>query len=214
MISMSAEYVLSLRQRRAAVLLCPLAFMLLTSSGCSDDDKSGVAPCISDASVGPITTSDAGGAEASLLLGSWVYRSFYNENLSFVRSSADPPATALSLLWAEGKITFDARQADGTYTGTITFAPGVALALTARLEPDGVGGPLALRVEGVGVAGTATAAWRYSLAGWLVEDWNVSPAPQRTSLVGSVVNSVEIAGPPPIGAALGTTGSFQMLKLP
>lgn len=202
------------RQRHATVVLGLTWTLLLGSAGCGDDDKTTAKPCVADAAADPITTADAGAGHAAQLIGTWLYRSFYNENLSFVRSSAEPPATALSLLWAEGRLTIDEQGSDGVYKGTMTFAPGIALQLTARLEPDGVDGPLALRAEGIGVIGTPTAAWRYSIAGWLVDDWNVSSLPQRASFVGSVVNTVEIIGPPPIGAAQGTTGSFQMLRLP
>jgi hypothetical protein len=163
-----------------------------------------------------------------ILSGKWIYRSFYNDRHELVRAAATPDeqaSRALTLLWGEGVAIFETPSADGKVTGKLVFRPAatatgatpaspeIALALVGQAQFDATGTPVTIELQGVGPTVDPRQPWKYSIKGWFVQPWAISPS-QRPSFVGSVVNTVRIEGPPPAGAELGTVGTFALVSMP
>jgi hypothetical protein len=123
----------------------------------------------------------------SSLYGVWTYRSFYN------RSAA--VAELDDLLLAEGEMVFETAL-DGAIQGQLAFRSQPPKRTDARLSLKGAlreGGPMPIRLQGIGVDATDAQGWTYDYAAELVPNWPNGRG-QVAALVGSVIRTVAHAG--------------------
>lgn len=131
------------------------------------------------------------------IVGRWSYRS--------LRNLADLARPFSELEFGRGLITLGRLRNDALSGSTLDMGSGYELTLSGAVSraPDGA---TAIRLRGLGLAGTATAGWVYDYNGWLVPTWPQGQA-QAPAIVGSVIRSVAHGESPE-----GVVASFYMVK--
>src|SRR5262249_3669540 len=138
--------------------------------------------------------------DASVLTGTWTYRSFNNDP-TLVDGD---PNKALALFFAEAIFTFTIPSSTSLQGAIAWPGSGLALAGDIKLGCDGLG-PI-VTITGTGRPGTDTEGWEYDYFGQLAHAWP-NGVDQRPALVGSVIRAK-----PHNGAPAGYVASFVAVK--
>lgn len=117
---------------------------------------------------------------ASPFVGSWSYRSFYNDPTFHVDKEGNDDFNVLEL----GFGTLAIQQTGPEMLGGTIGGSGWSLALQGSMSP---GNPGQVRFQGKGVVGGNE--WIYDYIGWLVPAWP-NGVQQRRALVGSIVRTI------------------------
>lgn len=138
------------------------------------------------------TNSDA-------LVGSWTYRSFFNnpDYISDIRAeTVEKFRKELDKFhFGEGHIEV-VESPTGTFAGTLHLGEGsdeYRLNLKGTIED---GATLTLHFQGVGIPGTRTEGHVYDYVGYLVPTWPNGDAEQKKVMVGSLIRTVAHDGEP------------------
>ena len=133
-------------------------------------------------------------ADAALLTGDWIYRSFIN--------TTQPVQTLNDILFGEGDLTLSVGT-DGFFTkSTLSFGPGYGMTVSGQaigVETNTFSLPrIAIEMKAFGITGEETAGWIYEYRGYLVPNWYNGVA-QATAIVGTVIRVVEHGPTSPAG---------------
>jgi hypothetical protein len=165
----------------------------------------------SEVAVGPKIAWD------SSLPGKWTYRSYSNRADIIVGDDPEPAAKslaaicgqgstansatkALSLIFGEGIMTFDA-PSGSTITGNFDMGGGYVLDLKGTMQTMG-SGQIVIEVSGTGRASTPTNNWEYDYKASTTPKWP-NGVDQIPSLVGTVIRAK-----PHDGGKAGVVASF------
>ena len=139
-------------------------------------------------------------------VGTWSYRSFYNDPDLSKDSDINP------LLLGDGTLTITS-PAPATLGGTIggSLGKGKGNWLLNLRGSIGYGSPGQVRFQGVGTVGAEE--WIYDYIGWLVPVWpNRNDTLQRAAIVGSVVRTIPHTGSDGTVHPAGVVGSFYAVR--
>ncbi len=137
-------------------------------------------------------------------VGSWSYRSFYND--PDLTKDSDPTQFS-KLLFGDGTLEITS-PAPATLGGTIG-GDGWSLNLHGSI---GYGSPAQVRFQGVGIVGPDE--WIYDYIGWLVPVWpNSTDLLQRAAIVGSVVRTIPHSGSDGTVHPAGVVASFYAVRV-
>lgn len=84
------------------------------------------------------------------LNGSWSYRSFRHDPI-VVEHGEVVGEPELAVPWSPRGMLMASTRADGTVTGTLTFAPGVVLEVSGHVTPATDAGPASVTLTGEGL---------------------------------------------------------------
>jgi hypothetical protein len=166
-------------------------------------------------------TGAAKGSWDNSLTGKWTYRSYLNRADVIVGDDPDPAvrnlvavfgqgstannaAKALSLIFGEGVMTFDAPSSN-TISGNFDMGGGYVLDLKGTIQTLS-SGDMALEIFGTGRPGTPTANWEYDYRAFMTPKWP-NGVNQIVALVGTVIRAK-----PHDGGPAGVVASFIAIK--